>query len=341
MSVDDVLKAVLTQEIARFIPSVGWFEGSEPGAVWVSGFRVHGVPLDGELSVRPAQLDFSEVRAVFVELKVPYPNFLVRVNPRADGRVKDGTKLAGWETTEEGVLLLLITPFPSSDRSDDNSGTHQAEQVRAWERLIIARSIIVATLGRNAAYDELFGIKLEMNTSDLGFTTVFENPMSFPSPPLEVPDLMLVVNIARAIDVAEEGTQNSVRSALRWYQRALGDQRTMSQGTSDVDGLLNYWVALEILTRTGGKGAAGAILQQLADIHGLTMQRAGETFPISGIYKMRKRIIHQGELVGVHGRLLTFLSDVFFDVLVRTLGLTAPLRTRRWLHEDAYRFLRG
>jgi hypothetical protein len=109
----------------------------------------------------------------------------------------------------------------------------------------------------------------------------------------------------------------------------------------DVDELIDYWVALETLSRTEGKRAAGAISKILAKIHNITTQRAGESSPISQIYQRRKEAMHQGDLQqGIGFDLQRFLSDVFIDILaLHVLGLSGIPRTSEYLDGRAYGFL--
>jgi hypothetical protein len=336
LSLDRLLQQVMNSVLVRFIPAEEWFEAPEEGAVWIKAFRVHRVPLNKRLAVKPRVLDFDRVRAVFIEVEMPYPNFMARVLPEPGGAIKDGSKMTGWETTQEGVILLIITPFPP--KGSEVNARRDAQELEAWERLDFLRTVLVVTLGRNAAFEPLFGFGVDVGSGDISQRALIEDPRSFPAPSMEEPAMNLVSCVYEKIESLELEMQSRIRLALRWYQRALGDWRTLQPGGGEVDGLLNYWVALETLTTTSERGVAGAIIKRLAEIHGFDTQQAGQTFPISGVYKLRKRIMHRGEMVRVHGGLLDFLSDVFFDILLNELELQAPLRTQKYWDGSAWDF---
>jgi hypothetical protein len=242
--------------------------------------------------------------------------------------------VVGWTRTGGGVLLLLMTPSGAEDGSALPDGDRQ--------KLALARAVVVSIMGRPAAYTGLFEVTLSLGDNSISVRPPpLENPMVFDPPVIEDSALDRVEQVLEKVPSLDFDAQNRVRLALRWYQRALGDHRLPMAIAGDVDELIDYWVALETLSRTEGKRAAGAIIKILAKIHNITTQRAGQSFPISKVYERRGEAMHQGDLQqGISLDLERFLSDVFIDILsIHVLGLPGTPRTSQYLDGRAYDFL--
>jgi len=169
-----------------------------------------------------------------------------------------------------------------------------------------------------------------------------ENPGMYDVPTLEDESVFeLMRAILEGIDSLDQYTQNRVRLALRWYQRALGERRIGKIGGGNVDALINYWIALETLARVGEQKVASSLIGALSAIHNLSQQKTGETFPISQIYQRRKAVIHGGDIMlSVTFELQQFLSDVFMDILtLRVMKLSTTPRTQKYLDGRAYNYL--
>jgi hypothetical protein len=259
----------------------------------VSVFRVYRVPYSLDKTyVRLAE--FGQVRAVFVNADFPYPEFSFEMAPTPEGSTQPDGRLVGWRTTDPGNLLLLMTPV-TSDRQNVNP------EAAAILRIDTARAFIVGTMGLNAAFERVceFSVNYRDSTKlSISHTSrTLENPMSYKVPNIhDGPTLELIKSVVEGIDSLDAPTQDRVSLALRWYQRALGERRAFRMGAGDVDSLINYWVALEILVRVGEQKVAGALIGELSEIPSLSRQEAGQTFPISKVYERRKEILHGGQL---------------------------------------------
>ena len=322
-----------------FLPPLSqWFDRPEDATVWLSVFRVFRVPYDTlELSGQLAE--FGQIRAVFVNANLPYPIMDFGLDPMPDGSVRPKGKLVGWNATERGVLLLLMTPLKSDRHNVD-------PETAARFRIDSARAVLVGFMGLNAAFERIceFSINYEDESRAAISRTshAMENPLFYEAPCIYDSGLYEQIrSVLEGIDSLDDSTQDRVRLALRWYQRALGEDRILRMDVGGVDTLINYWVALETLVRVGEQKVAGTLIKELAAIHGITTQEAGQTFPISKIYQYRRKVIHQGQLsFGASFELQAFLSDVFMDVLVlRVMKLSKTTETRKYLDGRAYGYL--
>jgi Apea-like HEPN len=232
-----------------------------------------------------------------------------------------------------------MTPLASDHQS-------MGPEVAAALRIDTARAVIVGNMSLNAAFERICEFSVTYRDSgklSISRTSqIMENPLSYPIPDIhDSPTYKLIGSILEGIDALDKPTQDRVRLSLRWYQRALGERRAIRIGAADVDSLINYWIAFETLVRVGERKVAGTLIRELSEIHGLSSQEAGQTFPIGKIYARRKEIVHGGQLKGgARFKLQQFLSDVFVDILVlRTLSLPERPRTEKYLDGGAYDYL--
>jgi hypothetical protein len=324
VSIDQIINGSLYQYIERFILHGGWSNNYPSGQFWVSVFRVYRVPLDGRFATNPVVADLGETRAVFTHWEAPWEQWLFQQLERT-GMNRDmiaHSKFLDWATTENGALLLLITP------SEDEG---EAAEALARQRTAYIRSVVVAVLGRNAAFEHLFEYWFNINDrTNRRPDLVFDLPLAFAVPEINPQGIKLVSGTLAAIEALGEETQNRIRLALLWYERAIEGSRKVSPLRNDVEGFINSWLALETLAMPNTTNEK-PIKRKLEEIHDLTAQRAGEVFPIRRLAELRGEVVHQGKLEGVKPELLWFMADVFVDLLMHFLGLPSGERTRKYL----------
>lgn len=313
--------------VSRFVP-ISWFSHPEDAMVWVSAYRVYRVPLDGTFERHPLVADFELVRAVFVHWDAPYFNLNYRLLDQGDENYALDIDELDWSSTGNGVLLLLITPLSEAEHSD--------AEVAARERVGLVRSVIVALMGRNAAFEHEFEIQLHLGTRTVGAPSpAFESPAALDVPAVDKEGVGLVEDALKRMSGLENLMQERIRLALRWYQRSFGDDRLVRDPREgDVDDFINSWLAWETLAREGNT-TSGSIRRMLADIHGLEVQRTGELFPIGRIESLRGDILHQGKIDSLKPGLTRFMGNVFVDLLLHTLGLASGQNTATYLDGSA------
>lgn len=329
MSIKDILTGYVLHHISQLVPVQQWFDRPEEAQVWVNVYRVYGVPLNAALAESPFVSDFGLVRAVYVQWDVPYRQFAYRVGNTVDGGLTFNQEFLNWSSTGNGVVLLLITPF-------SESGGDEAE-FAARERVSLVRSVIVAVMGRNAAFELAFDCQVHLHRRTVDrLSPMMAGPNPNVEPPVNPQGAALIGSVLDNLSALDEATQNRVELALRWYERSLGeDQLVRDIRETAVDEFINCWVALEALVSAGEQRPAGQIIKRLAKIHGIKTQQAGSTFPVSRAYKLRKEIFHRGELVSVRGDWHGFLSDIFVDLLFDTLKLPSGQNTAKYLDGPA------
>lgn len=304
-----------------------WFERQQEINVFVSAYRVHRVPLKGKFSKRPLVADFERVRTVFVQWDASYQNTYHNLVEQPSGQLDMQLHALPLHRTGNGVLLLLMTPLP--DNFDGNG------EDAARNRVSFIRSVMVALIGRNAAYKHEFDAVVECgNHSVANPSPVFTSPAD-ETPEVNEEGVALVGKALNQLSSLDVVAQNRIRLALRWYQRSFGDNRLVQDiREGQVDDFINCWLALETLAMEGTTNIA-PIRNMLAEIHGLDVQQAGETFPIGRIYRLRGDILHNGQIQLLKHGLTRFMTDVFADLLLHVLGLPSGENTRRYLDGSA------
>ena len=280
--------------IRPFVPVQEWFDRPEDAYIWVSAYRAYRVPPESVSLMRQLRADFGQVRAVFLQWNAPYLKPDQNVIELKNGQVTMEPHPLHEYRTGKGVLLLLITPLPVGEdlRTKD----------AARERVRFVRSLIVALMGRNAAYRHEFDIDIEFANRWLGSPS-----LTFATPEDEVPrvnqmDVEMVGAALEKLSTLPDSTQNRIRLALRWYQRSFGDDRLVRDTREeDIDKFINCWLAWETLVMERYNDI-NSITRALAAIHELEVQRSGEVFPIGRIYGLRADILHHGQIRELQSR---------------------------------------
>lgn len=317
------------QVISYVCPFVrGRWPGTSSDAVaFVSAYRVYRVPLRGAFSRRPLIADFEGVRALFIQWNAPYQKLDQNVVEKEDGGITMEPHPLNVYQTGEGVLLLLMAPLP-----DNYSGN---DEDRAKEQITFIRSVMVALLGRNAAYEHEFDMTVECGTRTVSHpSAVFAAPVD-EQPAVNKGGMELVSAALEKLSALDGSTQNRVRLSLRWYRRSFGDDRIVRNTIEeDVDQFINCWLAWETLLMERYNDHI-RITRALASIHGLDLDQTAKLFPVGRIYALRGQILHSGLLDPLQAGLVRFMADVFADLLLHVLDLPSGENTRRYLDGSA------
>jgi hypothetical protein len=300
----------------------GWFESRQDAKVFVSAYRVYGVPLRN----KPVVATFGQVRAVFIRWNAPYQKIDQNVVEPTRGQIGAEVRPI-LHRTGEGVVLLLMAPLPGDYDGND--------QDAARERVGFIRSFMVSLIGRNAAYEHEFDMTVECGERVVANPSgVFVTPAD-ETPAVNADGMEMVRKALENLSSFDDEKQTRIRLALRWYQRSFGDDRVVRDTVQgQVDDFVNCWLALETLAMEGTTDI-GPIKRMLADIHRLDAQKIGELFPIGRIYGLRGKILHEGQISNLKDGLTGFMTDVFSDLLLHVLGLPSGENTRKYLDGSA------
>jgi hypothetical protein len=342
---------VLANLFATYAPLDKWFP--EPGAKGIVAdmYRVYKEPFADRVAfpsiIQIIDFDSAKARAVFIRAQVQIPDYerSHTLFPTPDGGTRTGpqeswvvleheeymqsTEREIWHDTGDGIFLLILTPSLTGTGIDDPAKRiSQAVEMT----LELVRSSIILTMGRNAAFEQIFraGVvvdpdqrlrKLEV------LSTGRDHPDSYDEPQIDGFTAQESVQFVQDVLDAEDDVRNRISLALRWYLRA---KRTpVPVGELRIDTFVYYWIAFEALAMPDGDHRSA--LQLLAARHGKTVDEIKAVFPIGRLQGLRSRILHRGELYPLDVGLSAFMDALCVDAMMHLIGTTTKPRTTVYL----------
>ncbi len=294
--------------LAQLVPS-HWVEDLDIRTVWIRGYRMMRVP-PTSFSQGSLLIDIGMVRVLALPGSVSHGYVdRLRVFCPDDNQLHCEIESTG-DRVAPGPCLLLLTPFACADRPGDES--------QAVQRLDQVVGLLVAFQGLNVAHEYLFD---NIHTLDGSQTEVWadaiQSPLWLPPPDIRIARLNCIHAASLVIDQLPESDRNRVVISLQWLHRA--------SRLSRVEAFLSYWIAIESLVMKD-HGDLVSVKRALERIYGLSAQEAGQRFCIHGIYGVRGRIVHKGELLSITGELLEYVEALYTDLLLDRLGLPSEHR---------------
>ncbi len=365
---DSDLGRRLIDQLTHFVPFGKWFSSSQARNIVVQAFRVHRIPFADitPLPSAPLIFDLEAIRAVFCRgeliysdpsqwdvFSMPNGSFSVGdphvVKPSAEGEWVQPDVGEVWKTTKDGMVLLLLTPsMVDEEIRTSSTGTYMSfgEQPAAQmlkvegvvkDRLLFTRAAIIAVMGRNAAFEELFTAHLRIGggRARLNSHVNFNFPDTFDKPRVDGVSGALVEEVIERIQSLETDDKNRVSLALRWYLRAQSYRSLKEE--EDVDSFVSYWIAFESLAMPNEN--VNSAIAKLATIHERPSREIKELLPIGRLFGLRGKIVHHGQTPSIGFELLNLMDDLFVDVLLHLLKISAVPKTQAYLDGSANRFI--
>lgn len=180
--------------------------------------------------------------------------------------------------------------------------------------------------GRCMVWEELYENEIEIETNQVSITgPPVRNPLA-----CEAPDLARLQGISAAgkrIAQLPADEQNRIQLSLRWFHDALRDQ--------GVDAFLKYWVAMETLAMPDDTNIS-PITASLARAYSQSVQTTANEFKVGRLFGIRSRIVHKGDLGGIHAQLEDYVGALYFDVFCEFAGLPGERRARAVLADPSW-----
>lgn len=112
-----------------------------------------------------------------------------------------------------------------------------------------------------------------------------------------------------------------------------------------MDAYLKNWFALETLGMPDTSDVR-PLNDSLARAYAIPLKEAESRFAVGRLFGLRSRIVHDGQIVPIHARLLDYIAAIFVDVLFERLNVAAErraelvsamsdFRLERYLHSPA------
>lgn len=293
------------QRIIHMVPS-WWFRRAKGSSIWVTAYRVYRMGKKKFVSGPRVIIDFDLVRVmitydrlIYMDISKIYP---VVVN---DNRLQINKSEAEIKLTTEGIYLLLLTPFAI----DGNEAT----EAEVKERIRNSVAMLAAFVGKNIVYKEIFSTVVEMSTATAaGFSPVFENPLKLSKPDISKGRLKTISKAYININKLPSDEKNRTYLSLQWFESAIYD--------TGVDSFLKYWVALETLGMPDTTNVR-PINEIISRAYALPIGEARRRFGVGKLQSLRSRIVHNGQVVPIHGLLLKYIEKLYTDILIEILRL--------------------
>lgn len=266
-------------------------------------------------------IDLGLVRAVLVGGALSYMDINEAVGLDRSGEFPQiDAKRIRHPVTSEGAYLFLMSPF--------DEASHYRSEGAAQSSCRLGAALFMASLGFNVVYARAFDMSFELR----GRSAVVNGPIVFAPSLYDPPDVSErglgdVAALSAALDALPENEQRRARLALDWYLNALHDDGARA--------LLGFWIALETLAMPNTYDIK-PLVHRVADIYGLEPGEANEKFKMGRIYRMRGRIVHDGERVGISPGLQKFIDGLFVDVLRDFLHLPPQFQAASVAEEEDF-----
>jgi hypothetical protein len=239
------------------------------------------------------------------------------MTPRSDGGVVIEVQMEGIEQIKtSGPCLVLMT------RTAFHATPTAEEDTRSRLRSVVA--LLRLALGRNVAVQLIGEFILTPSTSKVEVIQAsFRSPASDPAPNLSSNSLGLIPDLDKKIEGLGDQERNRVELSLQWCFRS-------EEEMSGINRFLMHWFAVDILAMPRSEGL-GAVLRRLSRIYGLHQTEIQARFRLGLLNGLRDDIVHEGLHPTIHTRVLDFMSAVYWDLLLDTLGLEATYAARQIL----------
>jgi hypothetical protein len=281
--------------------------------VIVTCYEVQGLP-ENEFT-RPVACDLKDVRVWFWKGHIGHREDVKVTRFWIDGQGQfnvvdpEPTEIV---QTPEGIYSLLLSPFalvPST-----NAGERVAE-----ERIEIAIGLLASFQRRNIVFRKMFSNSYSFETRQATSSSEpLPMPLSFPPPNLTPEGIRPTLRAERSIWSLNEEHRNRVQLSLRWLCDATFDM--------GVNAFLKYWFAVETLAMHETSNIA-PLNEALREIYALPSRAdANERFNVGTLFGIRSRIVHDGKIVPIDGRVLVYLECLYHDVLRHVLSMPSEKR---------------
>jgi hypothetical protein len=207
--------------------------------------------------------------------------------------------------TNLGTFVVLATPHSREGESGDEGVSR--------ERLKTAAGLLGAVMGRNAVFESIFDVEMDLKGNAAGVRSpTFENPAAFRSIDFLSNRLDILALCAAQLASLSPDVRHRVRLSLRWLYEAMHEM-------DGVFAFLKYWIAIETLAMPDGTDIR-PVTQQLAESYGKPESEARDFFAVGRLFGLRSEVVHQGLTPRINQHLLAYIEGVYVDLFTHGLG---------------------
>lgn len=295
-----------------------WFKEPDKSSIWITAFRI--IFADKEKLKNGQVYDFEDLRVIIIYGKLQYlETSHIRPAIDNDGNIKLEVDIKNAETPEGGWLIIL-QPYVVD-------GAERAEYKIKIKAGVYA-ALFAAMNGRNMAFERVVDNIAALKD---GHTTAsspsFINPGAFPVPDVSKDRCEVIHEAGIILQQKPENDRRRIEFSLHWFEKGI---RSMG-----LDEFVNYWVAIETLGMPDTTNIR-PLNQSLAKAYGITLEEATNTFGIGKIFRLRSRILHNGEDLPINQLLSEYMECIFIDILLEHLNLNSERKAIKVLERPEF-----
>ncbi len=311
-------------EIETLVPS-DWAGTRTGRAVVIVCYEIQGLP--PSLYTTPIACDLKDVRVFFWKGEVGYredvkvTRFWIDEQGHFNVVDPEPTKIV---KTPDGIYALFMSPYMVV------AGSNAGELV-AEDRIDVAVGLLGSFHGRNIVFRRMYANTYSFETQRATASSeAIPVPLSFPFPVLTADGVRPTLLAEKAIWSLTEPERNRVHLSLRWFRDAMFD--------IGVNAFLKYWFAVETLSMPSTTDI-GPLNDILCKIYGLPSRaEASDQFHTGLLFGLRSRIVHDGKIVPIDGRILRHLECLYHDALRHLLQIPSEKRLEYLVRTSPYNY---
>lgn len=298
-------------KLIDLVPS-SWFSQKEGSSIWVTAYRIFRVPKENLISGLKI-IDLSNIRAIILYGELKYFDVSqTEIIFVTDDKLNVDLSQAKIKKTPEGAYLLFFLPFDIDGEKGNETITLQ--------KIHIATGLFAVFNGRNIVYKRVYDNIIELATEKITASgPSVEVPTWFAQPNVSESRLNIISQADKIIADKPAPEKNRILLSLRWFESALHD--------GGIDSFLKYWFALETLAMPDTTDIY-LINESLSSAYEISHDEARDQFAVGRLFGLRGRIVHEGQIVPIHGRLSDYIEALYVDILLNHLGLPCESKAK-------------
>lgn len=294
-----------------------WYPNPKIKSFFLRCYYVIGIE-EEDLPTRIKDFDLNGVHVIFLHGRMNYSKDLPITVENNEIKIEyNESELIS--STKTGNYLLLLSPW-------DIEGEEESEML-SEHRISIASSLLAVFNGRNIIYEHVFD-NVVMGNRFLPKPKPILTPLWNKKPNLSEERLGAISKASDIIYKLPENDKNRVELSLKWFLSAICD--------NGVNAYLKYWIACEIIGMPNETDIS-PLKKIIKEAYDVDDEKVND-FKIGNLYGLRSAIVHNGEIIPIHGQLLKYIESLYIDVLFEKLKLPTERKAEKALRDTNLRF---
>jgi hypothetical protein len=298
-----------------------WFTQKENCSFWLTGYRIHSIEKESFKS-KFKIIDLANIRAIILQGTVRYfDTKKAKIEVVSENQLRVDASKFQWQETPEGFYLLLLAPF--------DIGENIGNELITRQKISVAAALFAAFNGRNMVHEHIFDNIVKMSGGVSSFSSPTLNSLFYPKANVSELRINKIIESDLIISSLDESLQERIHISLRWFISAIYE--------SGVDAYLKYWIAIETIAMPDTTNI-GIIKKIISKIYNMSIDEVETKFQIGKIFGLRGRIVHDGQIISIHGNLLKFIEALYIDILFELLHLPSEKKALTMINSNEFDF---